>query len=165
MKKQQPLKRRQGFTVIELLVVIALVAMLSIAGRAAYTNTRRSSRDARRKTDLEQIRTGLELYRSDNGTYPQGTPLPSGTTESTLKTPLTSPTAYMNPATFPKDPNTPQGWYYYYQRNPSGAGNNTYVICAYLENYNASTDPLCPNYGVPCGPGGAYPCNYGLVQP
>jgi len=37
---------------------------------AALSEARTSSRDARRQTDLNQIKTGLALYKNENGSYP-----------------------------------------------------------------------------------------------
>lgn len=154
-------KQKKGFTLIELIVVIAILGILLTAGFASYTNTRRTSRDARRKVDLEQIRSALELYRSDNFDYPDAT----GNTEIDLKPVLIAPVPYVNANSFPKDPDLSQGFYYYYQRNPSGGGNNTYRICAYLEAPKAD-DPACPVAAVVCKTtGGTVNCNYGLTQP
>ena len=64
------LKLNKGFTLIELMVVIAIIAILATAGMASYRLISARSRDARRKTDLEQIRGALELYKANNGAYP-----------------------------------------------------------------------------------------------
>lgn len=61
---------KKGFTLIELLVVIAIIAILISVGAVSYTRSLKLSRDAKRKTDLEQIRQALETYRAENGTYP-----------------------------------------------------------------------------------------------
>ena len=63
----------KGFTLIELLVVIAIIAILISVGVVSYTRSLKLSRDARRKTDLEQIRQALETYRSELGAYPANT--------------------------------------------------------------------------------------------
>lgn len=62
-------RKMKGFTFIELMVVISIMAILVGAGIVTYTGTNKRSRDARRKTDIEQIRSALEMYRSDNGSY------------------------------------------------------------------------------------------------
>jgi type II secretion system protein G len=67
------LKRTSGFTLIELLVVIAIIGILSSVVLASLNGARESSRDARRGTDLNQIRTSLALYRDACGTYPSST--------------------------------------------------------------------------------------------
>ena len=61
---------RSGFTLIELLVVIAIIGILSTLAVIALGNARTKARDTRRVADLKQISTALELYYSDNGSYP-----------------------------------------------------------------------------------------------
>ena len=60
---------KKGFTLIELLVVITIIATLIGVASVSYSRATKSARDARRKTDLEQIRQALETYRSENGVY------------------------------------------------------------------------------------------------
>lgn len=62
--------RRQGFTFIEILVSVTIVAVLLAIGVASYASVNRRARDAKRKSDLEQVRSALEQYRADNGSYP-----------------------------------------------------------------------------------------------
>lgn len=64
--------RTLGFTMIEIMIVMTIIGMIVAMGGAAYSNAVRQGRDARRKVDLDQIRSALELYRSNdvNGTYP-----------------------------------------------------------------------------------------------
>lgn len=62
--------RERGFTLIELLVVIAIIGLLSSVILASLNGARIKGRDARRLSDIKQIQTALELYYSDNNTYP-----------------------------------------------------------------------------------------------
>jgi prepilin-type N-terminal cleavage/methylation domain-containing protein len=64
------LKTARGFTLIELLVVIAIIGILSSVVLASLNGARESSRDARRQTDLNQIRTSLALLRDECGEFP-----------------------------------------------------------------------------------------------
>lgn len=59
----------RAFTLIELLVVIAIIGILSSVILASLNSARVRSMDARRKSDLIQIRTALELYYDKCGTY------------------------------------------------------------------------------------------------
>ena len=61
--------RKKGFTLIELLIVIAIIGILMSLSLFGIQGARKSSRDAKRKTDLESIRTALELFKADNGSY------------------------------------------------------------------------------------------------
>jgi len=65
------MKKSRGFTLIELLVVIAIIGILSSVVLASVNTARMKARDARRITDMEQIRMALELYYNDKGYYPQ----------------------------------------------------------------------------------------------
>jgi prepilin-type N-terminal cleavage/methylation domain-containing protein len=69
---------RKGFTLVELLVVISIVALLSSVVVASTNNARQKSRDARRISDIKQIRIALELYYDVNGQYPAAIGGPSG---------------------------------------------------------------------------------------
>ncbi len=59
-----------GFTLIELLVVIAIVGLLASIVSASLNSARAKSRDAKRRSDLVQLRTALELYYNSHGNYP-----------------------------------------------------------------------------------------------
>lgn len=65
--------KKHGFSLIEILVVVTIIGVLMGVGFVSYSSVNKSSRDARRKADLEQIRAALEMYRSDVGTYPVNT--------------------------------------------------------------------------------------------
>ena len=62
--------RNKGFTLIEIIIAITIIAMISGGGLVSVFNALRNSRDAKRKGDLEQIRTALEIYKADKGYYP-----------------------------------------------------------------------------------------------
>jgi prepilin-type N-terminal cleavage/methylation domain-containing protein len=65
-------KKTSGFTLIELLVVIAVISLLSSVVMSSVATTRMKSRDAKRVSDLYQIRTALQLYYDAHGQYPPG---------------------------------------------------------------------------------------------
>jgi prepilin-type N-terminal cleavage/methylation domain-containing protein len=54
-------KSKGGFTLIELLVVIAIISLLSSVVFASLNSARAKARDAKRVSDLQQIRYALEL--------------------------------------------------------------------------------------------------------
>lgn len=62
--------KKQGFTLIELLVVIAIIGLLSTLAVVALGSARERARDAKRVADLRQIQTALELYYTENDSYP-----------------------------------------------------------------------------------------------
>jgi prepilin-type N-terminal cleavage/methylation domain-containing protein len=62
--------KNRGFTLVELLVVIAIIGILAAVVMTSLNSARVKSRDARRLADVRQIMTSLEIYYSDNGSYP-----------------------------------------------------------------------------------------------
>jgi len=64
------MKKQGGFTLIELLVVIAIIGLLASIVLVSLNSARMKARDARRKSDLRQIRIALELYYDEYGQYP-----------------------------------------------------------------------------------------------
>ena len=67
---RRPVMRRSGFTLIELLAVILIIGVLTalILGVAAVAT--RASLEARARTDIENIQTGLTRYQMDVGAFP-----------------------------------------------------------------------------------------------
>ena len=73
MNKKTMSANRQGFTLIELLVVIAIIGLLSTLAVVALGSARSKANDAKRLSDIKQVQTALELYYTDNNTYPTTT--------------------------------------------------------------------------------------------
>ena len=71
--------QKHAFTMIELLVVISIIGIVVALSFFGIQNTRASSRDAKRKSDLETIRSVLELYKADCKEYPETVTCPKGT--------------------------------------------------------------------------------------
>ncbi len=119
----------KGFTLIELLVVIAIISVLASLLMANFVGVRQRGRDAQRKSDMRQIQSALELYRADNGSYPDSLP--------TCGTPLTytdgaTTVTYMQKV--PCDPLSDDGYYY----APGTSPVITYEISSCIENENDS---------------------------
>lgn len=60
-----------GFTLIELLVVVAILAVLSSLLLSNVSSARERARDAKRKSDLNQIKSSLRMYYNDFNEYPE----------------------------------------------------------------------------------------------
>jgi len=138
-----------GFTLIELLVVMSVIAVLAAMSLFALQGARESARDTRRKADLETIRSGLELYRSDCGGYPAALPSSGASLTGTGDPGCPSTNVYIRE--IPGDP-IPGRDYAYIGGTPS----NSYTLCAALEEGGSS---------VACGGCGSAPCNYVLLGP
>ena len=114
----------KGFTLIELLVVIAIIGVLSSVVLASLNTARSRANDAKRVSDLRQLVTALELYRSSNPTYPDHA---SDTQVDTSLSGVLNPT-YI--PTIPTDPKWTGSSGYRYCRQLGGGG---YTMLAYLE--------------------------------
>jgi prepilin-type N-terminal cleavage/methylation domain-containing protein len=57
-------QKKFGFTLIELLVVISIIGILATLLIANIGGVRERARDARRKSDLNQIQKALEMYKN-----------------------------------------------------------------------------------------------------
>jgi len=134
------MKKQKGYTFIEILVVITIIAVLTAIGVVNFRVANKKSRDGKRKSDLEQIRAALELYRTDEGEYPAN--LSSLTGGSII---------YME-----KVPDDPLGDYDY--SYASVVPNSTYVLCAALE---LETSGTCTGVSD-CDTG---TCNYEVNNP
>ncbi len=62
--------KQKGFTMIELLVVISIIGLLASIVLVSFPGAMKSARDARRKSDISQIKTALEVYYEVHGVYP-----------------------------------------------------------------------------------------------
>jgi len=114
---------KKGFTLIELLITIALIGILSAIVAVSMINPQKEARDARRKSDLELVRSGLEIYNSDCGSYP---PTASVVGNSALTGSCPTLNTYITKV--PVDPSS--GSSYTYTRVTT----STYTLCATLEH-------------------------------
>lgn len=147
--KNKIVVNKLGFTLIELLVVISIIGILVAVSIFGLAGARESSRDARRKADLELIRSGLELYKSDCNKYP--TSLGTSLLGSPPPTICSASNTYISAV--PIDPIA--GRSYRYAQVGTG-----YEICASLEQQSLSTitcggSPVC----------GTASCNYKVTNP
>lgn len=153
LAKSRQANYRQGFTLIELMVSITIVGILVALSTSAFLGAKRSARDAERKADLEDIRSALEISRSDCGLYPPDAEVVPGSVFD--YTCGGTNNVYMS--LVPNDPlNGSRGYLYKYTR----VTNSTYRLCAYLENGSGSVTACSTCGGTP-----AVNCNYSAVNP
>ncbi len=62
--------KRVGFTLIELMIVIAILAGLATLFMSSFPAAQKRGRDTKRRSDLKQYQTALEIYANKNGAYP-----------------------------------------------------------------------------------------------
>jgi len=166
-------KAERGFTLIELLVVISIIGLLASVVLISLNSARSKARDAKRKADLRQILTGIDLYVNDNG-VPIGTGV--GWWAQITNTCAGWGQIYNNLTNYmtkvPDDPNSTgpatvcsgaDGWWYYFGDGYMFNGTSVvyaadrahYVLCSKLEN---SSDR---DYKVIANPwSGAWVLNY-----
>lgn len=155
------LKKQKGYTLIEVLMVLAIIGILLALSAVAFLSARKTSRDAKRKTDLEQIRGALETYKADNNVYPGLTSTPALSGSDKVDTSLISflvTQSYIS--VLPQDPLSTL--YYYYVPLSNG-----YALCAYLEGGSSASAPDCTTGGIDCGiiNGSTAACNYEVKNP
>lgn len=173
---------RAGFTLMEIMIVIAIIGILATMIIGAFLASQKKGRDVRRKGDLAQLTKALDMYNSDQGSYPPagvgGVIHGCGTLDTTVNPPLPSKdclwgqawTLIVNGNTvtyeiqLPSD--TQSGRQYYY------ASDGTYYqLYASLENTddmqiptNPATKALQTYTGTICVGSVANSCNYGIAS-
>jgi len=136
-----------GFTLIELLVVIVIIGIIASISTVYYVGAQKKARDNRRKSDFEQIRSGLEMYYVDEDQYPEDADFTFGSSLTGTKG------TYIKE--IPQDPKNPTYNYLYHRIDA-----DNYCLCGYLEDSN-------PGTSCDCGAGtcGDASCNYSMENP
>lgn len=148
-------KINTGFTLVELLVVVSIIGVLLAISAFSLQQSKRSGRDARRKSDLELVRSGIEMYKADCGTYPLTNEIVFGSSlnGSGDRTSCAATNEYIKE--IPNDNESPSKAYSYYS---SGI---TYKICASLENVPS----VLPESGELENCNCVTACNYVVTNP
>lgn len=63
-------KYNDAFSLIELLVVIAIMATIISLALPNFLGARSRARDARRKGEMQQLKTAIQLYYGDHASFP-----------------------------------------------------------------------------------------------
>lgn len=108
--------KKRGFTLIELLVAMSIIAVLAAIGLSSYAFSQKRARDARRRADLESVRSALEIYRAD---------FPAAGYPNTTYSGLSASLVPNYISVMPADPKNITPYTYTY-----AGGGNTYTLCA-----------------------------------
>lgn len=63
-------KTEKGFTLIEMMLVVGIIALLSAIIIPRFNDFKSTAETETRNAQLASIRTQLELYKQDTGSYP-----------------------------------------------------------------------------------------------
>jgi prepilin-type N-terminal cleavage/methylation domain-containing protein len=147
----QRLNKSSGFTIVELLIVIVIIGILAALVVIAYNGLQTRARDSTRVTDMRNIKTAIESYYADNGTYP---PNPVAYRVSSMASLVPK---YIKQA--PTDPiNAAQdgkAYIYYYIIGYKKTGPTTYINTGSTNDYmmsmslESSSGPQYTGYGAP----------------
>lgn len=158
------IKKQNGFTLIELLVVIAVIGILASVVMASLNSARGKARDAKRVSDMQQMRTALELYYADNGSYPGIAHYVQGTTGQTCSvlpgweartwsTLFDSSFTSQYISQLPSDPRSPDPTYCYIYTSMNST--NTQLFCTRKDGTVIDVDGV-NDAGVTTGPAYGY---------
>lgn len=132
---------REGFTLIELLMVVAIIGLLSSIVIGGVSSSRKLARDAKRKSDMRQLRIAAEAYL-ERGTLPTSAGWFSNAGHGGLDAALT-PTFIQQ---IPDDPISPGANYMYWRKDFVGytclTGGEPYRYAFYARLENPSAQDL-----------------------
>jgi hypothetical protein len=63
-----------GFNPLQVMILVFIVMVLGLVVTFAYFSAQRTSRDARRASDIQQLQLALKYYYEEFGYYPQAGP-------------------------------------------------------------------------------------------
>lgn len=124
------MRSERGFSFVELLVVVTIIAVISGIAMVSYQSTNKNARDSKRKADIEQVRSALEICRAETRSYPASITFGGSLT--------CSGQTYLNPV--PLDPKNGQtGFGYTYTQ----LSTTEYQLCALTMEAAGATSPYC----------------------
>lgn len=152
--------KKSGFTLVELLVVIAIISLLSSVVLTSLNSARAKARDAKRKADLKELATALNLFYDKYGYYPRESAdhsngvVGEGAGIDTLLEPFIS--------SVPHDPSGPGNstYLYYYDGRQYCTGRDypgdkvAVIFAKNLESSTGNGSQLCSSWGGEGGAGG-----------
>lgn len=152
------MRKVTAFTLLEVLLVLGIISVLLALSTTAFISSRKTARDSKRKADMEQLRSSLEMYKADSNAYP-GPPLLTYNTAVDLVSLdsflVSGSNNYISK--MPTDPISSMKYSYI----PVSTG---YYLCAALEGASVPTINCA---SADCGSfnGSSVPCSYEVKNP
>ena len=159
--------KKFGFSLIELIIVIAILGILAGMMSGNFFSSLRKSRDAKRKTDLENVKHALELYYNDYKKYPVAVDNKISVDGSSgidwgNKFEDEKGTLYMQK--LPEDPKASSDYKYYYAADTEGTYSKLYACLENDQDFQRKRDGYSDASCDWCTIDGDY-CNYGISSP
>ena len=130
---------------------MAILGILVTLGISSYTNSLKSGKDARRKSDLSTVQKALEIYYQDVGRYPES-----------ISNPFCHPLGCTTTQYLPTVPEDPNQIPYVYDLSDG----SYYRVYSCIENPNDNGPGVNQDgYGLDCSGGGGgrcNPCRFGI---
>lgn len=169
MFTKNKLFRHKGITLVELLIVTG-VSVVLITGFIILIDPIQKigqTNDAKRKTELAQLKRALEIYYQDYGRYPDSTG------QYTIKDTNWGEQWPPYMSRLPKDPTSGQNYIYYTPNIGVCANYQCYYIYAKLQRGGYDPQSCFPGTGDACTSAVTYNlenscggiCNYGISSP
>ena len=61
---------RKGFTLVEIMIVIVIIGILAAIAVPNFISTRDTAHQEACRANLRQLKSAIQMYRIDNGSYP-----------------------------------------------------------------------------------------------
>ena len=118
------MKKQFGFTLIEILVVATIMILLTMIGLVSYQSVGVKARNGKRAADVENVRSALVLYRTDNTGYPDS---------SSFGAMMADIAEYVSTDTFTDPKDTAPYVYTYEPSGCSGGVCRSFEVCYHTE--------------------------------
>lgn len=128
-------RRRKAFTLMEVLLVLAILVILGSLVSVSYVTIQRNSKISSTRTQINFLRTALDVYQADVGYYPSDL--------SALRQPptdLTNPKKWKGPYIDKEIPNDPWDNPYQYELTTDEFGRQQPVLVSYGPDRQQGTE-------------------------
>ncbi|MDO8304039.1 MAG: hypothetical protein Q7T18_12450 [Sedimentisphaerales bacterium] len=96
--------KKRAFTIVELLTVMGVIALLIGLLVPALNMVRKQAKDTKQRAQFNSIKAGLEMFRTDNGDYPESTAMgAAGTTHNLAVAEVTTGAQHLAEALLGRD--------------------------------------------------------------